>query len=326
MTPQELLNAILMASVFVLVFSGWSICVLLWTIQYAKHRKWLQKRIGVVDEQTHRSDKLQLWREEFQVRRASSARNRRETLGERLERLRVDAGWKAPALVVLAFVLLMALLATAAPVLLGYRFWLGLALGLIILALFWVLTTQRIAQRLVRFERQIVEALGIAARALRAGHPLVGAFQSVAGEIPEPVGAIFGEICQEQALGLDLQDSIRRVADATRNTDLKLLATAVNIQLRTGGNMAELMETLAAVMRSRMRLNRRVRVLTASSRMSKYVLLTVPVVLFVILNIGSPEYVSVFYTTWLGRYMLIGTGISVLLGAWIMNRLCVLRY
>ncbi len=53
MTPQELLNAILMASVFVLVFSGWSICVLLWTVQYAKHRKWLQKRIGVADEQTH---------------------------------------------------------------------------------------------------------------------------------------------------------------------------------------------------------------------------------------------------------------------------------
>ncbi len=111
-----------------------------------------------------------------------------------------------------------------------------------------------------------------------------------------------------------------------RNTDLKLLATAVNIQLKTGGNMAELMETLAAVMRSRMHLNRRVRVLTASSRMSKYVLLTVPIVLFVILNIVSPEYVSVFYTTWLGRYMLMVTGISVLLGAWIMNRLCVLRY
>ena len=68
------------------------------------------------------------------------------------------------------------------------------------------------------------------------------------------------------------------------------------------------------------------RVLTASSRMSKYVLLIIPVLLFVFLNLTSPEYVSVFYTTWAGQHMLIGTGVSVLLGAWIMNRLSVLRY
>jgi tight adherence protein B len=325
MTAQELLRVILMASIFVLVFSGWSICVLLWTVQYAKRRKWLQKRIGVVDEHTRKDTKLQLWREEFQAKRAS-ARHRKETLGERMERLRADAGWKSPAPIVLGCVLVMATLAAAVPALLGYRYGLGLAGGMIIIAAFWIVTAKRIAQRIALFERQIVEALGIAARALRAGHPLIGAFQSIAEEIPEPVGRIFGEICQEQALGLDLQDSIRRVADAARNTDLKLLATAVNIQLKTGGNMAELMETLASVMRSRMRLNRRVRVLTASSRMSKYVLLTVPIILFVSLNLVSPEYVSVFYTTWAGRHMLMTTGASVLLGAWMMNRLSVLRY
>ena len=325
MAAQELLNLILMTCVFVLVFAGWTICVLLWTIQYARHRQWLQQRMGVPSERTRRSEKLQLWREEFQARRAS-AQPRAETLGERLERLGADAGWKSPVPVVFGYVLALAVLAAVAPAVLGYRFWWGLALGIVIVVAFWILTTKRIAQRVALFERQIVEALGIAARALRAGHPLAGAFQSIAEEIPAPVGRIFGEICQEQALGLDLQDSIRRVADATRNIDLKLLATAVNIQLKTGGNMAELMETLASVMRSRMRLNRRVRVLTTSSRMSKYVLLAVPIVLFVILNIVSPEYVSVFYTTATGTYMLLGTGVSVLLGAWIMNRLSVLRY
>jgi tight adherence protein B len=325
MTTQELLSGILMASVFVLVFSGWTICVLLWAVQYTKRRKWLRQRIGLRNERMRRSDKLQLWREEFQARRAST-RPRKETWTERLERLRVSAGWKSPAPVVLCFVLMMAVLAAVVPALIGYNYWLGLTAGLIILAAFWVLTTKRILRREGLFERQIVEALGIATRALRAGHPLVGAFQSIAQEIPDPVGRIFGEICQEQALGLDLQDSIRRVAEASRNTDLKLLATAVSIQLKTGGNMAELMETLAAVMRSRMHLNRRVRVLTTASRMSKYVLLTVPIVLFVILNLASPDYVSVFYTTWAGKQMLLATGISVLLGAWIMNRLSVLRY
>jgi len=79
-------------------------------------------------------------------------------------------------------------------------------------------------------------------------------------------------------------------------------------------------------MRARMRLNRRVRVLTTESRMSKHALIGIPLFLFLFLNITSPGYTEVFYTSFPGRCMLIGTGISMLLGAWVMGRLSVIHY
>lgn len=325
MNRQELLNTILMSAVFVLVFSAWSICVVLWVVQYARRQQQLRKRLGAGGPEVQRSQALQLWRAEREGRRRPS-QARKETLSERLERLRLDAGWKAPAPLVLLGVVIAAGLALAATYALGYGVWLAVGVAVAILTIFWVMTKKRIMAHVALFERQFVDSLGIAARALRAGHPLVGAFQLVAQEVGNPIGKIFGEICQEQALGLDLEGSIRRVADTSRNADLKLFATAVRIQLNSGGNLAELMDTLANVMRSRIRLHRRVRVLTAQTNMSKRILIGLPILLFVILNIIAADYMTLFYTTWSGRCLLAGTVASVLLGAWLMEKLSVIRY
>jgi tight adherence protein B len=327
MTPQQLLNTIALVSIFVLLFSGWTICVLLWMVQYARRRKKIRRRLGFeMDEETRKAETMQLWREEYQARRAAAKKQRKETLGERLERLRADAGWKRAAPVVLAAVGGLAALACALPILAGYSWMIGVLAAVAILVVFRILTAQRIERRINLFERQFLESLGIAARALRAGHPLVGAFQAISEEIGEPVGPLFGEICQEQALGLDLRDSIRRVADTTRNTDLKLFATAVSIQMTSGGNLADVMDDLSAVMRQRMRLNRRVRVLTASTRLNRNTLLAIPVLLFAALNVVSAEYMGVMYTTTPGRIMLMATIAGMLLGAWVMAKLSVLKY
>src|SRR5512139_1865627 len=118
MTPQQLLNTIALVSIFVLLFSGWTICVLLWMVQYARRRKRIQRRLGFeMDEETRKAETMQLWREEVQARRAGAKKQRRETLGERLERLRADAGWKRPAPVVLSSVGGLAALACIAAVL-----------------------------------------------------------------------------------------------------------------------------------------------------------------------------------------------------------------
>lgn len=327
MTSEQLLTTIVMASVFVLVFSAWTICVLLWMVQYVRRRRQIQKRLGFgLDEETRKAETLQLWREEYQARRAAAPTRRKETLGERMERLRAEAGWKAPIPVVLSSVMGVAALAGVAAVLLGLGWMLGLAAAVAILIGFHIVTVGRINRRIDLFERQFVDALGIAARALRAGHPLASAFHSISTEIGEPVGKLFGEIYQEQSLGLDLQDSIRRVADTTRNTDLKLFATAVSIQMTTGGNLADVTDRLAAVMRVRMRLNRRIRMLTTSTRMNRNTLLAVPVLLFAFLNVSSPDYVGVMYTTLLGRVLLMVTVAGMVFGAWIMARLSKLKY
>ena len=116
------------------------------------------------------------------------------------------------------------------------------------------------------------------------------------------------------------------MADTARNTDLKLFATAVSIQMASGGNLADVMDSLSTVMRMRMRMNRRIRVLTASTRLNRNTLLAVPVLLFAFLNISSPDYVGVMYTTALGRVLLGATVAGMLLGAWVMAKLSQLKY
>jgi tight adherence protein B len=325
MNGQQLINRILMVSVFVLVFCTWSTCVILWVIQYIKQQRRVRQRLGIGDAETQKAQALQLWRE---GRRTGGRReySERDSLAARLERLRTQAGWKTPVPAVFLMVMAVAALALTVALILGGGVWLGLGAAVIVVAGFWALTERRIAMRIALFERQFVDSLGIAARALRAGHPLVGAFQLITEEVDDPVGSLFGEICQEQALGLDLQDSLQRVANASHNVDLKLFATAVRIQMSSGGNLAELMDTLATVMRSRMRLHRRVRVLTAQTQMSKRILIGLPILLFLMLNVVAPMYMQSFYKTWTGRYMLAATVTGVLLGMWLMRRLSVLRY
>jgi tight adherence protein B len=325
MNRQEIINTILMTSIFVLVFSAWSICVVLWVVQYARRRKQLHKRLGFGETDLQRTQVLQLWRDEYEARK-QAGRSKRLTLGERLEQIRMAAGWKSPWYTVVLAVCGVAGVAGGAALVLGYGAWLAATLAGGVVLVFWVVTKRRMVSRVALFERQFVDALGIAARALRAGHPLVGAFQLVSEEVGDPLGSLFGEICQEQALGLDLESSIRRAANNSRSADLKLFATAVSIQTTSGGNLAELMDTLSEVVRARMRLHRRVRVLTAQTNMSKWILIALPIVIFLALNITAPVYMRPFYTTWTGRYMLIATGTSVLLGAWLMARLSVIRY
>jgi tight adherence protein B len=325
MDSEHLINIIIMVAVFGLVFSVWCICLFLWLGQYLIRLRSVQNRLGIVKHETGESETLRLWRENQQdTRHAASPGDL--TLRERLEGLRRAAGWRAPAQMVILSLSGTAILGFLVTYLLGGGIMLGLGSSVAIVVIFWSYTRRRISKHTALFERQLVDALGIAARALRAGHPLLGAFQLISEEINEPLGEVFSRICQEQMLGLDLKDSIHKVAKTTYNSELKLFATAVVIQLQSGGNLADLMDSLASVIRARMRLKRRARTMTAQTQFSKRILIALPPILFFLLNVISPQYMETFYTTTTGRYMLATMVLTVLLGAWLMNRLAVLRF
>lgn len=326
MNLDRLINIVVMVTVFGLVFSIWCICVFLWLGQYLMRLQVVQQRLGIVKKkETGESRTLRLWRE-LQQDTSIITLPRKPTLKQRLEILGNDAGWRMPIQKVILGVGALAVLSFVLTYLLGGGVLFGIGIAAAVLVIFWVYTRRRISKRTALFERQLVDSLGIAARALRAGHPLVGAFQLVSEEIGEPLGSVFSRICQEQSLGLDLRDSIRKVAKTTHNSELKLFATAVAIQFQSGGNLADLMDSLASVIRDRMRLNRRVRVITAQTQFSKCVLIGLPIVLFFLLNVISPTYMEPFYKTTVGNYMLVIAVLSVLLGTWVMNRISVLRY
>ena len=325
MDAERIINIIIMAAIFGLIFSVWCICIFLWLGQYLIRLQSVQKRLGIVKKETEESQTLRLWRETKQDR-DNVILPGKLTLEERLEGLRYSAGWRAPAHTIILRVIGVAVLSLAVTYLLGGGIMVGIGISITIVIVFWSYTRMRISKQSALFERQLVDALGISARALRAGLPLLGSFQLISEEINKPVGDIFSRICHEQMLGLDMKDSIRKVARNVLNPELKLFATAVAIQLQSGGNLADLMDSLASVIRARMRLNRRVRVLTAQTQFSKRTLIALPIILFLALNLVSPQYMQMFYTTTTGRYMLIIMVSMVLFGTWVMNRLAVLRF
>ena len=325
MSQQQLINIIAMMAVFGLVFSVWCICIFLWFGKYISRLQSVQKRLGIVNKETEETHTLRLWRE-TQQNTGNAFLAEKLTLRERLEQLRRSAGWPMPAQVVILGVIGAAIMGFMVTYLWGGRMTWAVGTFTVIVIGFWSYTRHCISKNAALLERQLVDALGIAARALRAGHPLLGAFQLISEEIDEPLKDIFLRICQEQMLGLDLKESIQKVAQSSYNSELKFFATAVAIQLQSGGNLADLMDSLASVIRSRMKLNRRVRVMTAQTQFSKRLLIALPVVMFFLLDISNPQYMEPLYTTMTGRFMLLIMVTSILFGAWVMNRMCILRF
>jgi tight adherence protein B len=325
MNQQQLMNVIVMMAVFGLVFSIWCICIFLWFVKYISRLQSVQTRLGIVKKETDESHTLRLWRERHQES-SDDKESEKLTLQERLERLKSAAGWNMSAHIVIIGVALASISSLIIVYFLGGSGMLGVGVSIAIIISFSSYTKWCISKREALFERQLLDGLGVAARSLRAGHPLLGAFQLISEEINEPIGDIFSQICHEQMLGLDLSESILKAARTSYNSELKLFATAVAIQLRSGGNLADLMDSLANVIRARMKIKRRVRVLTSATQLSKRILIALPILLFFYLSIITPEYMEVFYTTTVGKFMITTMVVMIVLGAWVMNRIVVLRF
>ena len=320
------LNIIILVTVFVLVFSLWCFCVFAWLGQYLSKLKNIQQRLGLITSGTvDESKMLRLWRDT----QAGTQAGRGEvvlTFQKKLKRIANDAGWRVSVNTVLFGLGGACLLTSIIAFVLTNNIMVAFASALVTVSGFSVYTQRRINKRADLFERQLIDALGIAARSLRAGHPLAGSFQLIAEEIGSPLGDVFYRICKEQELGVDMKNSIRSAAEETSNSELKFFTSAVAIQIQSGGNLADLMDSLSAVIRARVRLARRVRVLTAQTNFSARILIAMPVVLFILLNIVNPNYMEPMYKTTTGQYILAGTIVSVLLGWWLMRKLAVLRF
>jgi tight adherence protein B len=321
------MNSLVSVAVFLLVVSVWCIGVFMWLGRYLFKLEGVRRRLGLTSEANKDSETLRLWRD-LQIEQAPKQTSEKETftLAQRVNHWIIDAGWKVPFRAVVFGVLGAAVFAFIILYNLIGGVWLGACGVLATIYIFLQYTQNRIMQRTNLFERQLVDALGIAGRALRAGHPLVGAFQLIAEEISDPVGVIFQQIVQEQAFGSDLKGSLQKVAKDSRNTEFKLFSTAVTVQVQSGGNLADLMDSLSSVIRSRIWLNKRIRVLTAQTQFSKIVLISMPIFMFFILNAINPEYMQPLYTTPTGNLLMVLMFVFIILGSWMMNKLAKIKY
>jgi len=311
-------------SAAVLVLALWSFGVLLWDHRSKRAQARIHERLDLRPAGV-RSRTLRLWHDGRQTTTHVEADPEPPKLSERLEQLRLDAGWKASIQSIL-LALGLALLGVAIGLLVVTGRLLPPLLGVFVcLVACWWHAHQRVARRRVLFQQQLIDGLELSARALRAGHPLLGSFQLISEEVPDPVGSLFTEICQSQAMGVGLDEALRRVAVLSRSDDMRLFSATIAINLKTGGNLANVMEGLAGVLRERMRLGRRFRVLIAQTQISKRILIALPFVLFGVLNVISPEYMAVLYATSTGNALLLAAAASLLFGWLVMNRMADLK-
>lgn len=153
---------------------------------------------------------------------------------------------------------------------------------------FWV---NRLAKkRLGLVEEQLPDAIELMVRSLRVGHPFSNAINIVSKEMPDPLGSEFGMIADEAAYGRDVSESLKALAERMDMQDLRFLAVAVTIQSQSGGNLAEILDGLAKVVRSRFKLFRRVRAITAEAKWSGMFLSGFPFAALLMINLLKPDY------------------------------------
>ena len=151
------------------------------------------------------------------------------------------------------------------------------------------------ARRVLQLERQLPDAADLIARALRAGHSFPAALGMVGDELPNPLGGEFALVFDEINYGVSLSDALLNMVDRVPVEDLRYFVIAVLIQREAGGNLAEILGCISAIIRERMKLLGKVRVLSAEGRLSGWVLIALPFVVIAALTVLNPDYVSVFW-------------------------------
>jgi tight adherence protein B len=152
------------------------------------------------------------------------------------------------------------------------------------------------SRRQKKFGAQFPDAIDIIVRSLRAGHPVPIAITMVAREMPDPIGTEFGIVADEVTYGADLESALRNLYFRVGTDDLPLFVTAVAIQGSTGGNLGEILENLSSVIRQRFKMRRKIRALAAEGRASALILSSLPVGLFLIIQVVAPNfYASVWH-------------------------------
>jgi tight adherence protein B len=154
----------------------------------------------------------------------------------------------------------------------------------------WMWLSRRRAKRLKQFEEQMPLALDVINRAIRAGHPVVSAVRLAADEMNDPLGSEFGLIVDETTYGYEFRDALINFAHRTGSEDAHFFAVSISVQSETGGNLVDILEGLAAVIRSRSMLAKRVRALSSEGRSSAILLSVLPALLVSFLLLTRPEY------------------------------------
>jgi len=175
--------------------------------------------------------------------------------------------------------------------------------------------------RLRRFEELFPETLEFVSRSMRAGHAFSVSLEMIHREFEEPVAGEFRRTFEEHNLGLPIEVALQKLAKRVPSLDVHFFVSAVLLQKRTGGNLAEILDKLAYVIRERFKLRGRIRSVSAHGRMTATALSAIPIVVAILMFYTNPDYVKFFFTDDVGNIMLGGAVFLQLVGYLIMKKI-----
>ena len=197
----------------------------------------------------------------------------------------------------------------------------GFLIGLVTGAGPIIFVFQKRKRRLGKFEQGIPEALELIVSALRVGHSLNAAMGLVSRECADPVGGEFRMTFDEMNYGLELKSALDNMVTRVPLQDVKIVATAILIQRESGGNLAEVLEKTAQVIRERFRLKRQVLTHTAQGRLTGWILTLLPIVLGVLLYMVNPDLMSLLWKKPMGVKLLYAAGVMIFIGGMIIRKI-----
>jgi tight adherence protein B len=207
----------------------------------------------------------------------------------------------------------------------GYR-GIGLLIGALVAFGPYMYLLWRRSRRMMAFEEKFPEALDLIARALRAGHAFTSGLSMAADEMPDPIGPEFRLLYERQNFGMPMSDALRGFAERVPLLDARFFATAVLTQREAGGNLSEVLDNLAKVVRERFKVKRQIRVVSAHARMTGGVLVALPPAMAVALVFLSPENTKLLVTDPMGVKMVIGAAVLQILGGLTVKKLVNIEY
>ena len=197
----------------------------------------------------------------------------------------------------------------------------GIIAGLVgyFLPRLWV--ARRISGRLNAFNRQLPDTITLLSNSLRAGASFLQSADLVSRESQPPISTEFGRVVREVNLGLSMEEALANMNRRIRSDDLDLMVTAINIQQQVGGNLAEILDTIAFTIRERVRIKGDIRTLTAQGRYSGYLVAFLPVAIAVVLNLINPQFMAPLFQEVIGR-LLLGVGaVMMVIGFFLIRRI-----
>ncbi len=219
---------------------------------------------------------------------------------------------------VVTYTVLFQLLVFVALFFVGFEFFIAIAMSFIVWLMLYFMIKNKISQRLNKFDELFPDALDIMKRMLSAGHPITYAFNEVGNELPAPVGVEFKSTFNLLNYGYDIRLAMMQMVERNPTVSMFAFSSAVLLQKETGGDLAENLDKVSRVLRARFKLQRKIKTLSAESKMSAWVLMLAPFAIFIMLSLISPGYLEPLYMDPRGHQLLMYGGVGLFVGAlWI---------